>query len=74
MKTILLDIAIILVVIILSAALFFHLGKIIEGRQEDQRELSEREIQHGNARDARMGTTTTKLIWHDQNKQNTNNA
>ena len=45
MKTILLDIAIILVVIILSAALFFHLGKIIEGRQEDQRELSEREIQ-----------------------------
>ena len=42
MKTILLDIAIILVVIILSAALFFHLGKIIEGRQEDQRELSER--------------------------------
>ena len=45
MKTILLDIAIILVVIILSAALFFHLGKIIEGRQEDQRELTEREIQ-----------------------------
>jgi uncharacterized protein YpmB len=48
MKTILLDIAIILVVIILSAALFFHLGKIIEGRQEDQRELSEREIQQQN--------------------------
>jgi hypothetical protein len=45
MKTILLDIAIILVVIILSAALFFHLGKIIEGRQEDQRELTGREIQ-----------------------------
>ena len=45
MKTILLDIAILIVVIILSAALFFHLGKIIEGRQEDQRELSEREIQ-----------------------------
>ena len=45
MKTILLDIAIILVVIILSAALFFHLGKIIEGRQEDRQELSEREIQ-----------------------------
>ena len=45
MKTILLDIAIILVVIILSAALFFHLGKIIEGRQEDQQELTEREIQ-----------------------------
>jgi hypothetical protein len=45
MKTILLDIAIIALVIILSAALFFHLGKIIEGRQGDQRELSEREIQ-----------------------------
>jgi hypothetical protein len=45
MKTILLDITIIALVIILSAALFFHLGKIIEGRQEDQRELSEREIQ-----------------------------
>jgi hypothetical protein len=45
MKTILLDIAIIALVILLSAALFFHLGKIIEGRQEDQRELSEREIQ-----------------------------
>jgi uncharacterized membrane protein len=45
MKTILLDIAIILVVIILSAALFFHLGKIIEGRQEDQQERTGRDIQ-----------------------------
>jgi hypothetical protein len=45
MKTILLDITIIALVIILSAALFFRLGKIIEGRQEDRRELTEREIQ-----------------------------
>jgi uncharacterized protein YpmB len=45
MKTILLDITIIALVIILSAALFFRIGKIIEGRQEDQRELTEREIQ-----------------------------
>jgi hypothetical protein len=46
MKTILLDITIIALVIILSATLFFRLGKIIEGRQEDQRELTEREIQN----------------------------
>jgi hypothetical protein len=45
MKTILLDITIIALVIILSASFFFRLGKIIEGRQEDRRELSEREIQ-----------------------------
>ena len=45
MKTILLDIAIIALVIILSAALFFRIGKIIEGRQEDRQELTEREIQ-----------------------------
>ena len=45
MKTILLDITIIALVIILSAALFFRIGKIIEGRQEDRQELTEREIQ-----------------------------
>ena len=45
MKTILLDITIIALVIILSAAFFFRLGKIIEGRQEDRQELTEREIQ-----------------------------
>ena len=42
MKTILLDITIIALVIILSAAFFFRLGKIIEGRQEDRQELTER--------------------------------
>jgi uncharacterized membrane protein len=73
MKTILLDIAIILVVIILSAALFFHLGKIIEGRQEDQQERTGREIQDLTEMriDARMGTSTTKLKWHDQNRTDT---
>lgn len=46
MKTILIDITIIALVIILSAALFFQIGKIIEGRQEQTREeLTEREIQ-----------------------------
>ena len=45
MKTILLDITIIALVIILSAGFFFRLGEIIEGRQEDNRELTEREIQ-----------------------------
>jgi hypothetical protein len=45
MKTILLDIAIIALTVAISALLFFHLGKIIEGRHESNRELSEREIQ-----------------------------
>jgi hypothetical protein len=45
MKTILLDITIIALTVAISALLFFHLGKIIEGRQENNRELSEREIQ-----------------------------
>jgi hypothetical protein len=45
MKTILLDITIIALTVAISALLFFHLGKIIENRQENNRELSEREIQ-----------------------------
>ena len=46
MKAILLDITIIALVIILSAFFFFHLGKIIEGRQEQgHEELTKREIQ-----------------------------
>ena len=44
MKTILLDITIIALTVAISALLFFHLGKIIEDRQENNRELSEREI------------------------------
>jgi len=45
MKTILLDITIIALTVAISALLSFRLGKIIEGRQENNRELSEREIQ-----------------------------
>ena len=47
MKTILIDIAMTILVIGLSSAFFFQLGRIIEGRQEQSREqLSEREIQN----------------------------
>ncbi len=46
MKTILFDILMIALVVGLSAAFFFQLGSIIEGRQEQTREeLTEREIQ-----------------------------
>ena len=46
MKTILLDILMIALVVGLSAAFFFQLGSIIEGRQDQTREdLTEREIQ-----------------------------
>jgi hypothetical protein len=46
MKTMLLDIAMTVLVVGLSAAFFFQLGRIIEGRQEQTREdLTEREIQ-----------------------------
>lgn len=46
MKTMLFDIAMTALVIGLSSAFFFNLGKIIEGRQEQTHEqLTEREIQ-----------------------------
>lgn len=46
MKTILFDILMIALVVGLSAAFFFQLGSIIEGRQEQtSEELTEREIQ-----------------------------
>ena len=46
MKTMLFDITMTVLVIGLSAAFFFQLGRIIEGRQEQTRdELTEREIQ-----------------------------
>lgn len=46
MKTILLDLLMIALVVVLSAAFFFQLGRIIEGRQEqNEHELTEREIQ-----------------------------
>ena len=46
MKTMLFDIAMTILVVVLSSAFFFNLGKIIEGRQEQTREqLTEREIQ-----------------------------
>lgn len=46
MKTILFDILMIAITVALSAAFFFQLGSIIEGRQDQTREeLTEREIQ-----------------------------
>lgn len=46
MKTMLFDIAMTILVVGLSSAFFFQLGRIIEGRQEQTREqLTEREIQ-----------------------------
>jgi hypothetical protein len=46
MKTMLFDISMTVLVVGLSAAFFFQLGRIIEGRQEQTRdELTEREIQ-----------------------------
>jgi hypothetical protein len=46
MKTMLFDIAMTILVVTLSSAFFFQLGRIIEGRQGQTREeLTEREIQ-----------------------------